>query len=115
MKFEKPSEELIGILDQAMEKRGAERRKMFGSPCYFVNRNMMTGVHQSTLFVRLSEDDKEWAAGEGASGFEPMKGRVMREYMVLPEEVLRNGERLDDYLDRSYEYVSSLPPKEKKK
>ena len=38
-------------------------------------------------------------------------GRVMKEYVVVPDELIRQTERLKEYFDLSFEYVSSLKPK----
>lgn len=38
-------------------------------------------------------------------------GAVMRDYVLIPEDLLQNLELLADYLDQSYEFVMSLPPK----
>ena len=35
-----------------------EKKKMFGSPVYFINRNMFAGVQADNLFIRLSEPDR---------------------------------------------------------
>ncbi|MDP2982514.1 MAG: hypothetical protein Q8O92_04195 [Candidatus Latescibacter sp.] len=36
------------------------------------------------------------------------------EYMALPEPVVADREALHDWLERSWQYARSLPPKEKK-
>ena len=82
-----------------------------------MNNNMMCGVHQDDIFTRFSEQDKEdiFAYYDEASPFEPMKGRTMKQYVVLPESLYNDSEKHDGWLERSYKYVSSLPPKEPKK
>ncbi len=42
-------------------------------------------------------------------------GKVMKEYVVVPEDLVRQTERLKEYFDLSFEYVSSLKPKPTKK
>jgi hypothetical protein len=54
------------------------------------------------------------AANPEATKFEPMAGRVMKEYVVLPESIYNNATVFSKWLDRSYEYVLSLPIKEPK-
>ena len=44
--------------------------------------------------VRLSEFDCAAAGKEGATPFEPMPGRVMREYVSLPAVVLTQPKEL---------------------
>ncbi|MCL7410977.1 MAG: TfoX/Sxy family protein [Methanosarcinaceae archaeon] len=94
-----------------------QKKLMFGSKVYFVNNNMMCGVHQDDIFIRLLEQDKEeiLSLNDEVSPFEPMKGRTMKQYVVLPESLYNEFEKLDEWLERSYKYVSSLPLKEPKK
>jgi TfoX/Sxy family transcriptional regulator of competence genes len=93
----------------------AERRLMFGYPAGFVNGNMFTGVFQESLFVRLDEAQRaELLEVEGAALFEPMKGRPMREYVVLPVEVLEDDEVVRSWVGRALTYGASLPPRASK-
>src|SRR2546430_7616057 len=66
-----------------------DNRKMFGYPAIFLNGNMVAGLFQDRMIVRLSEQDRETLASiPGAARFEPMPGRPMREYMVLPASIV---------------------------
>lgn len=116
MEWKKVSPELVEVLDSYLQGYAAERRKMFGCPTWFVNGNMFAGVHQDSLFIRLSAEDREaaFAFSDEIAPFEPVKGQVMKEYVVFPEHLLAQRELFRQWLDRSYAYVSSLPPKEKK-
>ncbi|MCJ7716372.1 MAG: hypothetical protein MUO54_07610 [Anaerolineales bacterium] len=42
-------------------------------------------------------------------------GRVMKEYVVVPADLVSQTEHLKEYFDISFEYVSSLKPKPTKK
>jgi TfoX/Sxy family transcriptional regulator of competence genes len=89
-----------------------EPRKMFGQPAAFLNGNMCLGAFGSDVFLRLSEADRRSAEKiRGAHAFEPMPGRRMREYMVLPGSVLRDPSKRKTWLARSAEYTASLPRK----
>jgi hypothetical protein len=46
--------------------------------------------------------------------FEPMPGRAMKGYVVLPKSIYSNDKLFGEWLDKSIRYVSSLPPKKKK-
>lgn len=117
MAWKKPNKELTEFLEEKMASFDCQKKMMFGSQVYFVNNNMMSGVHQDDIFTRLSEQDKEdiFASYDEASPFEPMKGRTMKQYVMLPESLYNDSEKLDEWLERSYRYVSSLPLKEPKK
>jgi TfoX/Sxy family transcriptional regulator of competence genes len=42
-------------------------------------------------------------------------GAIMKEYVAVPENLLKNTKELRTYLDISYEYVKTLKPKPQKK
>jgi TfoX/Sxy family transcriptional regulator of competence genes len=89
-----------------------ERRKMFGYPAAFVGSNLFMSLHQESLILRLSEGDRaEFLKLPGASLFEPMPGRPMREYVAVPEPILRQDAALAGWIRRSLGYATSLPAK----
>jgi prolipoprotein diacylglyceryltransferase len=51
---------------------------------------------------------------KSAKQFEPMPGRVMREYVVVPKVLLNAPEQLRAWVEKSLTYVSSLPAKPKR-
>ena len=87
-----------------------EPRKMFGYPCRFLNGNMLSGLHEENWVLRLSEEDREAMTELGAKPFEPM-GRKMREYVMLPAEILADESQLKKWIERSIGFVGALPPK----
>ena len=85
---------------------------MFGYPCRFFNNNMFMGLFQSQVFLRLSREDKEkFLTLKDAHQFEPIPGRIMKEYVILPLDLLNNSKQLQYCLSRSLEYMATLPPK----
>lgn len=117
MTWKKVSPDLCEFLEQEIQRFACEKKKMFGCPTYFVNNNMFVGVHGEGLFLRLSENDREEILSkfDEVTKFEPMAGRVMREYVVLPESIYTDEEKFNVWFKRSYRFVSSLPYKEPKK
>ena len=116
-KWEKSPQELIEKFYKVMENfPEVELRKMFGYPCAFLNGNMCVGLHESSLIVRLEEEDRSGALEQNLGTiFAPMKGRVMKEYVSLAQSILQSEEQLTDFVKKSLEYVQTLPPKIKKK
>ena len=116
MKWEKASPELSDFLEFALLDYPCEKKKMFGFPVYFINGNMFAGVHSDNLFIRLSAPDREeiLRTFDEVSIFEPVEGRKMKEYVVIPDSVMGNPEILKEWMNRSFRYVSALPQKEKK-
>jgi TfoX/Sxy family transcriptional regulator of competence genes len=87
-------------------------RKMFGYPCCFINEQMFTGLHQEDWVLRLSESNREkFLKLTDSRIFEPMRGRVMKEYVVVPKEVIGNSQDLKKWIAKSKKYVLNLPPK----
>jgi TfoX/Sxy family transcriptional regulator of competence genes len=117
MDWQKAPEELVEFLALKMKNVDCQFRKMFGYPTYFINGNLFVGIHGEKIFLRLSESDikKIGDAYPEVSGFEPMPGRAMKGYVVLPKSVYVDEKVLAELLDRSLEYASSLPPKQGKK
>jgi TfoX/Sxy family transcriptional regulator of competence genes len=77
---------------------------------------MFAGVFQSILFFRLSPQDQTEFRGKfkDAKQFEPMAGRPMKDYVVIPESVLGNKTALGEWMTRSYDFTASLPEKKAK-
>jgi TfoX N-terminal domain len=112
MKFEKSPPWLVQLFDEALSGTPGERRQMFGCPCGFLGGQMFCGLFGSSLFVRLGEPDRAaLLAVEGAHVFDPMGGRPMREYLVVPQAVLDDAAELRNWLSRATAYAASLPPK----
>ena len=94
---------------------GAEPRKMFGYSCVFVKGHMFAGLHEAGMVLRLPDELRtEFLRLKGAEQFEPMPGRVMRKYVVVPKVLLKAHKELRGWVEKSLAYVSSLPAKPKK-
>jgi TfoX/Sxy family transcriptional regulator of competence genes len=91
---------------------GAEPRKMFGYLAGFIGGNMFAGIFQDSIVLWLpSADRAELLDERGARPFEPMPGRVMREYAVMPKSLLEEPGQLAAWLMRARAHVAKLPAK----
>lgn len=115
MKWRKPSEELIKLFEEVTPGPPAIAKKMFGFPAAFVNGNMFMGLHQEDMILRLPEGSRAELLKLNARIFEPMPGRPMREYVIVPPSLLRDRNKLSSWVQKALEYGSSLPPKAGKK
>ena len=105
--------ELAQALDAALpDDPRIERRPMFGFPCAFTGGRLFAGLHQADILVRLDEADREKLLAEpGARVFEPMKGRPMREYVLVPPALHDDPRALRGWIARALEFTASMPPK----
>ena len=115
--WEKPTEELIAKFYAALPNDPRiERKKMFGYPCTFVNGNMAVGTHNQNIIARMGENERtEWINKKGAKLFEPMPGRAMKEYIVIPQAIVNDAKALKAAVQQSIDFVLGMKPKEKKK
>jgi TfoX/Sxy family transcriptional regulator of competence genes len=89
-------------------------RPMFGNLAAFVNGNMFLALFGDRVAVRLGEADRAaLLAKKGAEPFEPMPGRPMAEYVLLPKAWRRQPKEAGTWVERSLAYASALPSKKK--
>src|SRR5258708_4254862 len=92
-----------------------ERRSMFGYPCAFFRGHMFCGLFEDQFIVRLSDAERSvFLKQTGANVFEPMPGRPMKEYVLVPQAVVERDALLGGWLRQALDYVGSLPPRLKK-
>ena len=89
-------------------------RPMFGQLSAFVNGNMFMGIFGEDVLMRLPEGDRAEVTEAGGGPFEPMPGRPMREYVVLPAAWRDDPERIRGWAARALDHGEELPPKSKK-
>lgn len=111
MRWRQSPPELIQLFDRVLPgPPEAARRTMFGYPRAFVNGNMFAGLHQERFFLRFDEQRRNrLIERERAAIFEPMSGRPMREYVVVPAHVLSNTRRLRQWVRWALDYARALP------
>ncbi len=86
-------------------------RKMFGYPAAFLGGHLTTALNGPRWIVRLPEPERGALQAQGGSPFEPMPGRPMREYVVLPDALVADPGARAQWIDRAVAYVQGLPPK----
>lgn len=113
MPWKKANKDLIALLENEVKRFNCDRRVMFGSPTFFVNGNMFAGVHEDTVIMRLSEADREqvFTRHKEVKPFTPMGAHAMKEYAALPESLCHDAATFRHWLERSFQYARSLPPK----
>lgn len=70
---------------------------------------------EGEMGLRLSENDRITFLEDFDAKLMEQHGRVMKEYVRIPADLLKNTIELSKYLQKSLAYVSRLKPKPSKK
>lgn len=110
-----PAENHPILLDALPKDPRVSTLRMFGGLAALVNGNMFGGLFGRSAIVRLSPADQDEALKlDGARPFDPMgNGRVMRDTIHLPDDVMDDRAELRGWLTRAFEYTRTLPKKVK--
>ena len=112
MQWKKTPPELAERFGQAAPKDPKVVRKpMFGYPALFLNGNMFAGTFQDKIVARLDEAARARATKAGAKPFEPMPGRPMKEYVVVPAADVARPAVLAKWIEQARTYALTLPVK----
>jgi hypothetical protein len=110
--FSKSPPDLVERFAAVMDRYpDAQRRKMFGYPAAFVGGNMATGLFADQWVVRLPDGEIEEAKATGAGGFEPMPGRPMKAFVVIPAADVTDDATIARWVERGLAHAASLPAK----
>ena len=87
-----------------------ERKKMFGMPCAFVNRQMFFGTFEASVIARVGPDRvRVLAAQPGMGVFMPQAARPWHDYVQV--EVRVAGDALPALALEALAWASKLPAK----
>lgn len=91
-------------------------RKGKNHPYTSLNGHMFTHLDRSgSMGLRLSKEEREAFLEKYGTKLYVQYGATMKEYVTVPDELLRNTDELAPYLELSLEYIKSLKPKPTKK
>ena len=112
-KMQKSPPDLVARFDAiAADFPRAERRLTFGYPCLYVGGNMISGLFEDRWHVKLGPEQRhELEAIPGAKPFEPMPGRPMTGFTLIPRSVVEDDDEIRRWVGRAVDYGTTLPPK----
>ena len=87
-----------------------ERKKMFGGTCRLLRGNMMCGVYQNFLILRLGKEEAQRALENPRIRPFDITGRPMKHWVMIPEENLSDRD-LQGWLEAARDFAYTLPPK----
>jgi TfoX/Sxy family transcriptional regulator of competence genes len=87
-------------------------RKGAANPYTSLNGHMFTYLNPSgSLALRLPTDEREAFLKKYKTTLFEAYGAVMKEYVTVPDKLLRNTKELQKYFELSYRYIETLKPK----
>ncbi|WP_109302689.1 hypothetical protein [Aquimarina sp. AU474] len=105
-------EEKLKIYDQLVAKCNRFERKGKTMPYTSANGYMFSLFNKAgEIGIRFSKEVQEKYIKEFDSTLYKSYNAVMKGYVLIPEKMLEDLDRLSQYLDESYDYVMSLEPK----
>jgi hypothetical protein len=106
----------LEIYDTLIDSHPDIERKGVTSPYTSLNGHMFTYLSKTgSMGLRLPKDEREKFLEKYKTTLYEQYGSIMKEYVTVPEELLKNTEELKKYLAISYEYIKTLKPKPTKK
>ncbi len=108
--------EKLELYDSLIEKNPEIERKGKTTPYTSVNGHMFSFLSKEGIMgLRLSKEDREVFIMDFKCKLMTQHGREMKEYVEVPIDLLRNTERLSEYLNKTLNYITLLKPKPTKK
>lgn len=108
--------ESIELFDKAIDGLPGIERKGATMPYISLNGHMFAFLtKEGDLALRLPDDSREAFIKKYKTALAEQHGVVLKEYVMVPDKLLRNTKELKPYFKESHNYISSLKPKPTKK
>jgi TfoX/Sxy family transcriptional regulator of competence genes len=106
------SKSLAARVHQALgQRRAIVEKKMFGGVGFLLHGNMLVGVWQNALIVRLGPDEGAKALTESNVVPFDITGKPMKGWVVVEPDGLESDRQLARWVERAEAFVATLPPR----
>jgi hypothetical protein len=106
------TEERIALYSKLVENHPEAVLKGDTVPYTSLNGNMYSYLSKDGfLALRLGKDDREAFLEKYKTTLVYAYGIIQKEYVTVPDSLLKNTDEIKPYFDLSYKYASSLKPK----
>ena len=86
-----------------------DEKKMFGGVAFLLHGNMLVGVWQQSLIVRLGPDEGVKALREPDVVPFDVTGKPMKGWVMVEPDGLESDRQLGEWVKRAEAFVSTLP------
>jgi TfoX/Sxy family transcriptional regulator of competence genes len=105
----------LALYDKLIKTNPDIERKGVKLPYTSFNGHMFTFLSEAGgIAIRLPKEEREAFLKKYDVRLMEAHGAIMKEYVAVPENLLKTTRELKKYLDISYEYVKTLKPKAQK-
>jgi hypothetical protein len=102
----------VALFDKLIATNPNVERKGDTNPYTSCNGNMFTHLTPEGVFaIRLPEKEREVFIKKYKTKLQESYGVIRKEYVVVPDSLLKKTNELKIYFDISYEYAKTLKPK----
>src|SRR5215467_8637010 len=105
--------ERVALYEKLLARHPEIERKGADNPYTSLNGNMFSLLlsPQGRMALRLPEEERERFLKKYETKLFEAYGAVMKEYVAVPDALLKNTKELSKYFDLSYAYAKTLKPK----
>jgi TfoX N-terminal domain len=107
MAWKKNTPEATRRFDELVAVPGAQREFMFGCPVYLLGEQRYAMLHENRVVLRLSPEHASQLIAKGGRTFEPMKGRPMKDRVLVPEAIAGNARSLRVWVQKAVQHAQS--------
>ncbi len=90
---------------------GIVEKRMFGGVAFMLHGNMLVGVWNDSLIVRLGPEEGDNALTEPHVGQFDVTGRPMKGWVMVEPDGIDSDAQLRDWVERALNFVRTLPAK----
>jgi TfoX/Sxy family transcriptional regulator of competence genes len=92
-------------------QRGVVEKNMFGGVAFLLHGNMLVGVWQNSLIVRLGPETGSAALAEPHVAPFDVTGKPMKGWVMVEPDGLDADSQLRAWIELATQFVATLPPK----
>ena len=93
---------------------GISQRKMFGGVCFLLHGNMLCGVAEDDLMVRVGKDQYEILLKHKYAREMDFTGKALKGFLFVSADGIKSKASLEKWIGHCFEFVRTLPKKPKK-
>ena len=93
------------------QRKTIVEKKMFGGVAFLLHGNMLVGVWNDSLIVRLGPEQGKTALREPHVREFDVTGRPMKGWVLVEPDGLDLDAQLNAWIERATRFVETLPPK----